>query len=354
MWSALSGFAMERIYLHIGTHKTGTTSIQQFLTRNRHLLAQQGYCYPVTKSGADAFVHHTFTASLDTYLAARKQGSELADSEFLRVARDSGLKRLVLSSENLSWVSQPEEIIRLYTVLSKLAEDVRVICCIRRQDRAAVSHHQQGVGNGGYAYRYYGGGANPFPAPDQHPWNYLDHFSRYQSWAQVLGPQQLDWRVFEPQQLVSNNLISDFCHALQLDPDVDYASVEGKNPSMSAPAQRLLEQLDGELPYFLDGKISPQRRQLSALVRSQGVAMARQLATESAVTLLPARGAAEAFYARFADSNEALRLACFGARDTVFDKDFSDYPDVDTRLSLGLEQVADLQARVLKKLLNQA
>ena len=35
------------IYIHIGTHKTGTTSIQRFLTQNNTILAQKGVFYPI-------------------------------------------------------------------------------------------------------------------------------------------------------------------------------------------------------------------------------------------------------------------------------------------------------------------
>ena len=39
------------LFLHIGSHKTGTTSIQNFLAHNRDLLAARGYGYPVTGKG---------------------------------------------------------------------------------------------------------------------------------------------------------------------------------------------------------------------------------------------------------------------------------------------------------------
>ena len=37
---------MRRCFVHIGTHKTGTTAIQYLLDRNSSSLLQQGYCYP--------------------------------------------------------------------------------------------------------------------------------------------------------------------------------------------------------------------------------------------------------------------------------------------------------------------
>ena len=37
---------MKTLYLHIGTMKTGTTSIQEFCRLNNDVLKSKGYCYP--------------------------------------------------------------------------------------------------------------------------------------------------------------------------------------------------------------------------------------------------------------------------------------------------------------------
>jgi len=39
---------MKKAILHIGTEKTGTTSIQLYLYENRARLARQGYLFPET------------------------------------------------------------------------------------------------------------------------------------------------------------------------------------------------------------------------------------------------------------------------------------------------------------------
>ena len=38
---------MKTLYLHIGTPKTGTTSLQHFCTENAEILQQKGYMYPL-------------------------------------------------------------------------------------------------------------------------------------------------------------------------------------------------------------------------------------------------------------------------------------------------------------------
>ena len=37
---------MKTLYLHIGTTKTATTSIQRFLEENKDVLQKHGYCFP--------------------------------------------------------------------------------------------------------------------------------------------------------------------------------------------------------------------------------------------------------------------------------------------------------------------
>ena len=37
---------MKTLYLHVGTTKTATSSIQRFLEENRTVLEKYGYCFP--------------------------------------------------------------------------------------------------------------------------------------------------------------------------------------------------------------------------------------------------------------------------------------------------------------------
>lgn len=55
---ALSGDSgRKRVFIHIGLHKTGTSSIQQFLTANRDVLERNRVLYPAGISGGQA--HHS-------------------------------------------------------------------------------------------------------------------------------------------------------------------------------------------------------------------------------------------------------------------------------------------------------
>jgi hypothetical protein len=65
-----------RIYLHVGRHKSGTTQIQRFLKKNRPLLAEQNIDYPLPLDDDEA--HHAaaiYLYDLDTE-ARRREGKK--------------------------------------------------------------------------------------------------------------------------------------------------------------------------------------------------------------------------------------------------------------------------------------
>jgi hypothetical protein len=128
--------AAERIVLHIGTHKTGSTSLQQFLRdHDRDLLARVGAHYP------EGLVLPASHAELPL-LAVRRERDwparlrlpETRDVRWLAAARahvDAQLREaprpmLVLSHEDLSYVRFDDELELLRDLLGDLPVDVVV------------------------------------------------------------------------------------------------------------------------------------------------------------------------------------------------------------------------------------
>ena len=99
---------LDHLILHIGTHETGTSSIQEFLAARRDALAARSICYPVAgraDAGIGSMSHHGLA------LAATDDGSEgplaaLADEVLAECGRD-GCGTLLLSSEDLTAVMRP-------------------------------------------------------------------------------------------------------------------------------------------------------------------------------------------------------------------------------------------------------
>jgi hypothetical protein len=85
----------DRIILHIGTHKTGTTAIQKELLENRVLLAERNIHYP--DIGFVYYGHHLFAEHLSN-------NHEKVKEYIVEVKKLKG--DVVLSSENFSLVSK--------------------------------------------------------------------------------------------------------------------------------------------------------------------------------------------------------------------------------------------------------
>jgi len=84
-------------YIHIGPHKTGTTSIQWFLKENRAELLKHGYLVP--ESGSIHGGHHQLVRQLCGQAVPQHQRG--AAASFARVIKDTKCEAVVISSEAL-------------------------------------------------------------------------------------------------------------------------------------------------------------------------------------------------------------------------------------------------------------
>ena len=126
-----------RLYLHIGSHKTGSTSIQQALSINARALAGQGLSFfreNRRRPGQQAAQAHSWLQFV-TPGQLLPEGMRLADpAEFAgRLAASEG--DLIVSSENFSFFFQPAAIAELAQTLRTVFAEIRIICYLRRQDR---------------------------------------------------------------------------------------------------------------------------------------------------------------------------------------------------------------------------
>jgi rhodanese-related sulfurtransferase len=118
-----------RLLLHIGTHKTGTTSLQFTMSETRETLREAGFCYPDTTRGRFPGLnkHASLYGALDDGPDAFRREYALITEEFAR----SGAACLVLSEEGLSHPKYD-----LLAQMSRFAEDfeITIVCYLRRHD----------------------------------------------------------------------------------------------------------------------------------------------------------------------------------------------------------------------------
>jgi hypothetical protein len=130
-----------RLILHIGTHKTGTSSIQSALESARATLLERGVLYPVTRRPPfTELPKHcsVFEAAVSTDPEAAERERAILLSEFIA----SKAHTLVISEEGLSVAD--ERIVRFFDPFVDGFE-IHVVCFLRRQDLFVESLFNQYV-----------------------------------------------------------------------------------------------------------------------------------------------------------------------------------------------------------------
>jgi hypothetical protein len=183
------------LFLHAGLFKTGTSSIQNFLSLNYETLLKNSVLYPTT--GRDELInHHYFFSSMripeHPYFKPRKKFTDyLVDFEN-EIALNNP-KKVILSSEIFcDFNSQEpsvleEKLEQLFSLFSK----VKVIFYLRRPDHYGISMNNTSIWYGGRKI---------------HTLTYPNMLS----WTNVLEKEKLVFRPFEKEQFVEGDLYKDF------------------------------------------------------------------------------------------------------------------------------------------------
>ena len=130
-------------YIHIGPHKTGTSSIQWFLKQNRAELLKYGYFVP--ESGANYGAHHA--------LARKLCGQELRDHEqsagtnFARALDETpSAEAVIISSEALGGLLRIREYGRaFFTRIRELNLEPKLVLFARNQPQRINSSYSSAV-----------------------------------------------------------------------------------------------------------------------------------------------------------------------------------------------------------------
>lgn len=127
----------KKIIIHVGTHKTGTTSIQKFLRKNTDLLASDGFYIPRAGTINCHSGHHNLAweanedGRFDRDLGSIDDlAKELAPIDLTAI----------ISSEDFEFLSfRPERLRQFHARLTEMAEQVEYFVTFREQDSYAKS-----------------------------------------------------------------------------------------------------------------------------------------------------------------------------------------------------------------------
>ena len=206
------------IYIHIGTPKTGTTSIQRFLTQNKTILAKKDIYY-VTAGELDLenpaiLIHGGFLLNTELF------------KEHLDIFAKSEYSTMVLSAENfflhLNRDNQLPYNDRLWKILS--AYEVKIIVYFRQSAEYLTSQWQENIK---YASRH---------TLEEYleKTNYIKCLEAIDDLSSRVCLNNMIVRTYEPTRWYNHNLIDDFLSIINIEKSNEFLPLKEKqNVSLS-------------------------------------------------------------------------------------------------------------------------
>ncbi|AJC85832.1 hypothetical protein [Campylobacter sp. RM16704] len=302
-------------YVHIGTPKTGTTTIQYFLTQNARLLELKNIIYPLS---IESLYQHWELVNLCSEIYQNIDSFHKI-IEYSDVFRKLSLeilnhpnKSFLFSTEGLTWwVDDVKKIKILKGIFDNLGfNKVYIIVYLRNIYDFTLSMTSQSVKE-----NY----TSPF---DVFPWNYFKrHIFDYKfickCYSEVFGKENMIVKLFDKNEFYQGDLLKDFVHAIGLEWNNDFTVPIKQNKSMDLLGMELFKRIN---------KLSFEYSQINSFVRSYS-----EKYFDSKEILLqykPSKKIIESYIDYFEESNEWVRKEFFPHKERLFPKkDLSNYKE---------------------------
>ena len=223
---------MKRCWLHIGMHKTGSTTLQESLASVKH---PSGWKYLTVGGSANmgGAMHAMFATDPHENIWLMKRGctaKEIAAkgskmrSKLATLITKSTKENLIISGEALCGIDK-NGILAIHDFLKPLCDEIRVIGYVRAPIELKVSFFQQRL-----KYR-----KCEFRLKDLR----LKYRERFQKFDEVFGQENVLIRKFDPASFTNHCIVSDFCEQIGIHAP-DRESVVRLNESLCREACGLL------------------------------------------------------------------------------------------------------------------
>ena len=306
---------VDEVWLHIGTPKSGTSSLQKHLLAQREALSQQGVAYltPLGKSSAN-----------DLAVAINKNRDDLTDmaAQLNSELNDRSESRAVISSE-MFYGMAPQVLFDLLPALTQ--KSLKIAIYLRRQDRYIEAKYLQKAKNG----RFRG---SVFDFIEHFQGSGSDFAAEIAPWEMAGAQVEVIPRVLERDRLVGGDVVADFYAQMGL-PAPEASAEKDVNVSPGLHRVQLLQAAERA------GLANPRKLQ-------RALAQHYPQAPQDRAPVLT-QGEKREFLSRYVEGNESLRLRYFPQYDSLFDESDLGAPDQQT----GIPLFTDSQLREVTRLL---
>jgi len=309
--------------VHIGAEKTGSEAIRQLLARNRRVLPDLGFWYPLSPGSTNHFGLALYSApgnmpGLEAHVPAALRNGGFDENLFAQQLKDeiaglpAAVDTVIFSNEHChSRVIEQRQVQRLYDLLSEHFESITILVYLRRQDEMARSVYSTRLRFGDASFDI----LPPTMLPTEPFPRYFDIEHLLDRYAAVFGKDAVKARVYERDFLENGDVVDDFLKVCGL-PAWLGSKAPQPNRALSAEGLAFLALLNER---------SDQDPRSSAKIRDICLPIIEN--NLRGPTLLPAREEAKRFYDGFGAMNARVRASWFPERESLFSNDFSQYPE---------------------------
>ncbi|MEX2123387.1 MAG: hypothetical protein WD795_05810 [Woeseia sp.] len=299
---------MKNLYLHIGAPKTGTTAIQSFVDRNRRLLSTVfDISIPNPLSHRRAVAMYVYATQKVSQRKREKlciESLEEFNLEYearISALRDSLATTTAICSNELLFALNKAAINRFKNSISSVFSSSHVILYLRRQDLLETAAFLQ-------AYK---GGYDQLPAFNvvlkrRRP----GYLAVIEAWEEIFGSKKVSTFLYEDVIREGNDIIPHFMRVVGVDDLSNFSPATKNNASWGfdqACAARVIRR------NRKDASID----RIGAFVETIKPGPRYPVRRAEAVT----------FYRSFAEENEKIRRRYFPHKKSLFEEDFSIYPE---------------------------
>ncbi|MBJ3778773.1 hypothetical protein [Acuticoccus mangrovi] len=309
--------------LHIGTHKTGTTTIQNFFAKEAETLREKGIQLDkyLSCSTGTLMRYAANDSKLFRYRIENKETDTASINQY-RAQFETRLASLAAAGSTAVFIDEAaelleqEEILRLIELFNKYFKNITVILYVRPQVDLATSLYTQHLRSG-----------ERFPEIIPEKWYSrhhprFDYLTKAKSWNGALTPHKGNFiiREFHRSKLFKSDAVRDFIKFLDINDD--FPPFEEMNTSLSVEGQTLLRKMN---KFFHENSIKD-----GARLRVKLLNLLEALPDIHDKGRLPSREKAKAFMAHFHEDNLSLKQFLSNPTDDFLRVNYDRFPEKDT------------------------
>lgn len=314
---------MKTLYIHIGTSKTGTTTIQTYCGINREQLKSKGVLFPIMPYHYDRITenrngHFLYATIYENGVRNKEKEKQVLKQELDYIVDCfKDYDNILLSEESIWWATATRRK-GLWKYLQEHSQQnnyqVKIIVYLRRQDQFMMSRYNQilKTDTGGGTQRFY----EYFKDMNGKYKCVMNYRQRLDYMAKFFPKENIVVKRFDRSYFYNGDLNADFLHILGVEIDDTFAELpKDENLGISVQSgelKRVLNRL-GTMTFAENQKLLQMLNECEELLPKREVSI---MTTEHI----------EKFMKKFIDDNESIAVDYIGDGKPMFDYNYKKKP----------------------------